>query len=251
MKQNQTIQLKKDLKRCKGAEERIRENYENLLRLTAADEEGKTISVLNEETLRCARDAIYSANVFAGRMSEVIRNHSPKEFAQRPFESLLLNPIYAVSVTEDSVLLRVPLAPYSVQRNAQRRRGAGEETPAYSGYFGRRRYSEVDALLNTVQSINLYGRKLLYILHVYNTKGCYRMAPDFDNYDVKDLIDVVMARFGGDNGANLVVLHDSTFDTKLTSATYIGVTELDSCRSVEELMGYFWQCFSLMTRNPA
>jgi hypothetical protein len=190
--------------------------------------------------------------VFAGRMSEVIRNHSPKEFAQRPFESLLLNPIYAVSVTEDSsVLLRVPLAPYSVQRNAQRRRGAGEETPAYSGYFGRRRYTEVDALLNTVQPINLYGRKLLYILHVYNTQGSHRMSPDYDNYDVKDLIDVVMARFGGDNGANLVVLHDSTFDTKLTSATYIGVTELDSCRSVEELMCYFWQCFTLMARNPA
>lgn len=241
-------ELPEAVQRLKGPEERIRQSLESLRRLTNADGEsdGAAMQVLNEDALRSARAAVYAANLLSGQVSELIRTYAPEEFSQNQKNNLLLDPVCAVSVTEDSVLLRVPLVPYSVQRNAQRRRAAGGQTAAYSEYFARRRYTEVNALLDRVLPVTMQGRKLLYILHVFHTQSRFRMSPDFDNYDVKDLIDVVMARFGGDNAGNLSVLHHSAFDQRLMPATYLAVSQLDNRRTMAELMGYYHQCFALM-----
>lgn len=241
MTQYKTTSLKRAVDRCTAAGVSLQKAYAIFMRLTRAEQdEAETLSA---DALRSARDLLLATNLLAGQVSETIRGFSLPEYRRSQVEHLFLNRIYAVAVTEDAVLLRVPLIPYSVQRNAQRRKAAGEEVPVCGQYYARRRYAEVDELLYRVLPIQFEGQKLLYLCHVYNTLGRYRMSPDFDNYDVKDLIDVVMAHYGGDNAGNVAVLHQSTYDPSLTSATYLAVTDLDSELTLRELMSRFRRCF--------
>lgn len=196
------------------------------------------LNVAGKDTIPKVREIIHHSNELSAAASEVIRTLKPTEF-DGDVDIVTHDPIYRIVSTFDGLYLRVPLAPYSIQRNAQRTADPDAQS------YGRRRYTEVEALLRCAKPVTLYGRKVLYILHVYSTKSRYRASPDFDNYDIKDLIDVVTAHFGGDNTSNIVVIHDAFYSEKLMSATYLSIHELDrSCQLadlLEEIENIFWQ----------
>lgn len=226
--------LKKQINKCKSANDGLSENLIKLI-----NENQGTGDTLSAEALHDARNVIHYSNLLGTEVSELIRSQHDTEFDGN-VDIVMHDPIYRVVTTYDGIYLRVPMAPYSVQRSAQRNLDPAAQS------FARRRYAEVDALLRCAEPVNLYDKKVLYILHVYETESQYRASPDYDNYDVKDLIDVATAHFGGDNISNLIVIHDAVFSRKLMTATYLSIHELDRTCQLDDLLGDMEQVFYKM-----
>lgn len=197
---------------------------------------------------RC-EELLYSVMALEYEISNFVR----KEYAE--FDSYRCFPYmppsgqfpYATMHADDTMAIRVPLAPFSIQRRAQRDYALGMRGQArFSGALGRKRYDEVRLLLRTTDEFSFRGRKVLYLLHVFPNSGRLRVAPDFDNFDVKDLIDAVMEQFGGDNMTNVMVIHDCIVDDKLPSATYLALTELNGSRSLRNQIDRFMILFRAM-----
>lgn len=237
--QDETNDMTTEVAKCKRTSESFAEHISKLLN----EVQGTTENTLSEEALCSARNVIHYSNLLSGEVSELLRNHSPAEFSPE-MDLVLHDPNYKMAVAPDAFFLRVPLAPYSIQRNAQRRNAAGEDSPLFTDYYSRRRYAEVQALVSHVD-LPLYGKKLLYIAHVFQDPSL-RLCPDFDNFDVKDLIDVVMDHFGGDNPCNLVVCHDAIFSVEMPSATYLAVVELESSSTLGEMLDRCERAFGEM-----
>lgn len=229
--------LKKQIKKCKSANEGLDENLIKLIKLI--NENQGTGDTLSAEALHDARNVIHYSNLLGTEVSELIRSQHDTEF-DGDMDIITHDPIYRVATTCDGVFVRVPMAPYSVQRSAQRKSDPAAQS------FSRRRYAEVDALLRCTEPVTLYGKKVLYILHAYDKESKYRASPDYDNYDVKDLIDVATAHYGGDNPCNIIAIHDVVYSRSLMPATYLSIHDLDRTCQLEDLLGEMEQIFCKM-----
>lgn len=115
---------------------------------------------------------------------------------------------------------RVPLAPYSAAKVQGKKR-------VVCLSLSRRRYRSLIPMIERSGPPMICGRKLVYLLHVHPENTPFFRMPDFDNYDVKGLIDAVTLYYGGDNQRNIMLLHDATSEEKtLEPGTYIGVSKL-------------------------
>jgi hypothetical protein len=80
------------------------------------------------------------------------------------------------------------------------------------------------------------GPMHVYLLHIYNTRPKYRHAPDYDNYDTKSLLDMVMVGYGGDSPINIrMMVHAAMLREDLDEGTYVAVRAYDPTRTVAEL----------------
>lgn len=136
---------------------------------------------------------------------------------------------------------RVPLAPYSAAKVQGKKR-------VVCLSLLRRRYRSLIPMIERSGPPMICGRKLVYLLHVHPENTPFFRMPDFDNYDVKGLIDAVTLYHGGDNQRNILLWHDATSEEKtLEPGTYIGVTKLREDLSYSQQKEIFMSNFRKLT----
>lgn len=148
---------------------------------------------------------------------------------------------YKVITNPSGTFARVPLAPYSAAKVQGKKKSVRLDT-------GRRRYRSLIPMIERSGLHIIHGRKLVYLLHVHPENTPFFRMPDFDNYDVKGLIDAVTLYHGGDNQRNILLWHDATSEEKtLEPGTYIGVTKLREDLSYSQLKEIFMSNFRKLT----
>ena len=173
-------------------------------------------------------EAIAKCNAAATNFTYVFRKTSPDlnlfgvGKALRKYEKG-----YGILTTDSGVYLRLPHAPYSVANLKNKK----------PFHFARFRSLSIGSLLNEADLPYIASRKILYILHAYHDRSNYRISPDFDNYDLKYVIDSVMQFFGGDSKGNVMVVHDALITDKLEESTYIAVIPIQKDIPFEGLIG--------------
>lgn len=133
---------------------------------------------------------------------------------------------YGILATDSGVYLRLPHAPYSVTNTKYRK----------PFHFARFRSLSIGSLLYEANLPHISSRKILYILHAYCDNSNYRISPDFDNYDLKYVIDSVMQFFGGDSKGNVMIIHDALITNQLEEGSYIAVIPMQKDVPFERLI---------------
>jgi hypothetical protein len=137
---------------------------------------------------------------------------------------------YDVMVDDTGLYVKTPLAPVSAYRayaKSKKTNPIGDE---------KKRYDPMRIRLRMAPDPQITGPMHVYLLHTYNTRPKYRHAPDFDNYDTKSLLDMVMVGYGGDSPINIrMMVHATMLREDLDEGTYVAVRAYDPTRTVADL----------------
>lgn len=107
------------------------------------------------------------------------------------------------------------------------------------------RFPLLDQFINNLPVLTPNGNPLvLYIIHIYpiNTDWC--SVPDFDNYDIKGLIDTLLSPYGGDNISRYTLVHSAAASESLAQGTYALLTASSDFLSLNSVINILTKSFS-------
>ena len=94
--------------------------------------------------------------------------------------------------------------------------------------FTENRYALEFAIEKIVSQLTMYTNKLIHIVNVYPTKNTGSRILDFDNYDLKNLIDMPCRIYpGNDSPEHTEIRLRTVFSDDLLPMTYLVVTGTD------------------------
>jgi hypothetical protein len=137
---------------------------------------------------------------------------------------------YDVRGDETGLYIKTPLVPISAYRIAARKHRVLPVS------FDRVRYAPLIPRILAASEHPIEGQKSVCILHVFHGETNYRRCPDYDNYDVKDLLDVALAPYGGDGPNNVrAIVHQAALREDVDEGTYVAVRAYDPSRTVADI----------------
>lgn len=207
--------------------------------INSRDASNISVDYIDEVGMRATRNI----NLAATEMQFVLREVDPDrpESVER---SQCIAPVedgYDAIADETGIYVKVPLAPISSYRSDAR----SKRTAQFC--MTKKRYKFIVPRIVQLCNRPIPGRKLVDICHVFHREPAFRTAPDFDNFDVKDLIDCVMDFYGGDGVNNIAYLcHEAVLRTDIDEGTYLAVRPFNPDMAVGELQGQAFEHFMMM-----
>lgn len=193
-----------------------------------------------------AAKLVMNINLAETELQYAIRDSVPDHVVPPWYRGLLMTSSdgYDVLSDESGLYIKTPMAPISAYRSRAKKRG----TTLFA--HSRKHYKPIIHRIYRAGTSPAVDRKSVYILHVFRTYPAFRSSPDYDNYDVKDLVDCAMTVCGGDGVNNIaMMIHESTVRTDLDAGTYLAVRPVDYTLTFEEYRDEALEHFRSMHRE--
>lgn len=197
---------------------------------------------IDETCMTIVRDLNYASRL----MQYIIREYDP-DIIFSPYSAewrARKEDGYDVISDESGMYVKTPLAPVAAYKNIARKQ---RKTPFSMGNM---RYGLLTGRVVLASEPRIIGPLSVYILHVYHDTPKYRKSPDFDNYDLKNLLDTVLDLCGGDSVNNVSVMnHEATVRTDVDEGTYLAVRPVDFTLTFEQYRNGALEHFRKMNLN--